>query len=135
MDIRYQDHLIVAGGENAEYRNIADINILDLTIKKWNKSEPLSNIHTYHIVIYNETMYLVGEDTQTVLRAHVPTLISGAKSGVWETLPNTPYLTHLPSPLATTSLLWGVGTCQIGTVISPIVFKCMIHQQPVDKSQ
>ena len=45
----------------------------------------------YYTVLIEDTIYLVGWDTQTVLRAHVPTLISGAESSVWETLPDTKY--------------------------------------------
>ena len=106
--IGYQDHLIVAGGENAEYKAIADVNILDVAIKKWNRSEPLPNTGIYLTVIYNKTMYLVGQDTQTFLRAHVPTLISGAnKSGVWETLQNTPYYDSRPITIGNT--LFTVG--------------------------
>ena len=36
-------------------------------------------------------MYLVGRDNQLVLRAHVPTLASGVKSGVWDVLPPVSY--------------------------------------------
>ena len=94
--IGYQDHLIVAGGYNSggynsEYNRIPDVNILDTTSNKWKTAQPLPSTDRYYTVLIQDTLYLVGWDTLTVLRAHVPTLISGAKSGVWETLPNAPY--------------------------------------------
>ena len=49
-------------------------------------------------------MYLVGQDTRS---AHVPTLISGAKSSVWETLPYTPFYHSSPVIIGNTLLTVG----------------------------
>ena len=89
--IGYKDHLIVAGGCNSHNNRIPAVNILDTTSNEWKTAQPLPSIDYYYTVLIKDTMYLVGWDTQTVLRAHVPTLISGAESGVWETLPDTKY--------------------------------------------
>ena len=106
--IGYQDHLIVAGGWNDDLNQIIDVNILDTTTNKWNKNDPLPSTDTYHTLLHKDTMYLVGQDTRTVLRAHVPTLISGAnKSGVWETLPNTLYYDSTPVTIGNTLLVVG----------------------------
>ena len=105
--IGYQDHLIVAGGYNIENNTIPDVNILDTTSNKWKTAQPLPNTDEYCSVLIEDTMYLIGQDTQTVLRAHVPTLISGAKSGVWETLPNTPYYNSSPVTIGNTLLTVG----------------------------
>ena len=58
-------------------------------------------------MLIEDTLYLVGQDTQTVLRAHVPTLISGAESGVWETLPNAPCSDSFPVAIGNTLLTVG----------------------------
>ena len=89
--IGYKDHLIVAGGRNSDGNTIPDVNILDTTSNKWKTAQPLPSTESYYTVLIEDTQYLVGRITRTVLRAHVPTLLSGAKSGVWETLPNAPY--------------------------------------------
>ena len=100
--IGYQDHLIVADNDR-----IPDVNILDTTSNKWKTAQPLPSTDYYHTVLTEDTLYLVGWNTQTVLRAHVPTLISGAKSGVWETLPNTPYYWSSPVTIGNTLLTMG----------------------------
>ena len=104
--IEYQDHLIVAGG------GIPDVNILDTISNKWKTAQPLPSTGNYYAALIEDTMYLVGRDTPTVLRAHVPTLISGAESGVWETLPNTPY--RCSSPVAFNNTLLTVGGSRDG---------------------
>ena len=105
--IGYQDHLIVAGGCNSEDNRIPDVNILDTTSNKWKTAQPLPSTDYYYTVLIEDTLYLVGQDTQTLLRAHVPTLISGAKSGVWETLPNAPYYRSSPVTIGNTLLTVG----------------------------
>ena len=105
--IGYQDHLIVAGGWNSVHNRIPDVNILDTTSNKWKTAQPLPNTDGYYTVLIEDTLYLVGQRTQTVLQAHVPTLISGAESRVWETLPNTPY--YRSSPVAIGNNLLTVG--------------------------
>ena len=62
---------------------------------------------TCYTVLIEDTLYLVGQQTQTILRAHVPTLISGAKSGGWETLPKTPYYWSIPVTTSNTLLTVG----------------------------
>ena len=105
--IGYQDHLIVAGGQNSEKNRVPDVNILDTTSNTWKTAQPLPSTDFYYTVLIDDTMYLVGLDTQTVLQAHVPTLISGAKFGVWETLPNTPYYHSSPVTIGNTLLTVG----------------------------
>ena len=105
--IGYQDHLIVAGGSNSEGNRIPDVNILDTTSNKWKTAQPLPSKDDYYTVLIGDTLYLVGQYTQTVLRAHVPTLISGAKSDVWETLPNAPYYDSSPVTIDNTLLTVG----------------------------
>ena len=103
--IGYQDHLIVAGGYN--YNRIPDVNILDTTSNKWKTAQPLPRTEHYYTVLIEDTMYLVGHDTRAVLRAHVPTLISGDESGVWETIPNTTYYDSSPVTIGNTLLTVG----------------------------
>ena len=100
--IGYGDHLIVAGGECSDTNNwIPDVYILDIHSNKWIlTSEQLpSPLGYYRMVLSADTLYLTlqfgskdqSSDEKTVLRAHVPTLISGVMSGVWETFANIPY--------------------------------------------
>ena len=105
--IGYQDHLIVAGGRNSVHNTIPDVNILDTTSNKWKTAQPLPSTDRYYTVLIEDSLYLVGQGTETVIRAHVPTLIPGAKSGVWETLPNAPY--YWLSPVAIGNTLLTVG--------------------------
>ena len=105
--IGYQDHLIVAGGVNSKGNRLPDVNILDTTSNKWKTAQPLPSTDYYYTVLIEDTLYLVGQDLKTALRAHVPTLISGAKSGVWEALPNAP--SYLSSPVTFGNTLLTVG--------------------------
>ena len=105
----YQNHLIVAGGRNSKNNRIPDVNILDTTSHKWKTAQPLPSTDHYCTVLIEDTLYLVGQWTQTALRAHVPTLVSGAKSGVWETLPNAPY--YWSSSVTVGNTLLTVGGC------------------------
>ena len=101
----YQDHLIVAGGQTASY--IPDVNILNTASNQWISAQPLPSMGSYNITLIQDTVYLVGKYDKTVLQAHVPTLISGAKSGVWGTLPNTPYYCSSPINIGNTFLTVG----------------------------
>ena len=103
----YQDYLIVAGGQNSEGNRIPDANILDTTSNKWKTAQPLPDTDLYYTVLTEDTLYLVGQFSQTVLRAHVSTLISGAQSGVWESLPNAPYNDSSPVTIGNTLLTVG----------------------------
>ena len=105
--IVYQDHLIVAGGRSSKNNRIPDVDILGTASNKWKTAQPLPNTDNYCTVLIEDTLYLVGQDTQTVLRAHVPTLVSGAKSGVWETLPNAPCYRSSPVTIGNTLLTVG----------------------------
>ena len=105
--IGYQDHLIVAGGQTATADYIPDVNILNTASNQWISAQPLPSTGYYNTTLIQDTVYLVGQYHKTVLRAHVPTLISGAKSGVWETLPNTPY--YFSSPVTIGNTLLTVG--------------------------
>ena len=105
--IGHQDHLIVAGGRNSEGNRIPDVNVLDTTSNKWKTAQPLPSTDSYNTVLIEDTLYLVGRYTQTVLRAHVPTFISRAKSRVWETVPNTPYYWSSPVTIGNTLLTVG----------------------------
>ena len=104
--IGYQDYLIVGGGVTANNR-VPDVNILDTTSNKWKAARPLPSTDRYYTVLIEDTLYLVGQKTQTVLRAHVPTLISGAKSDVWETLSNVPCSDSSPVTIGNTLLTVG----------------------------
>ena len=99
--IGYQDHLIVAGGTGSSGDYIPDVNILNTVSKKWTRAQPLprtadkyTRYCLYNTVLIEDNMHLL--DIRNVLRANVPTLISGAKSGVWETLPNIPHRCFSP---------------------------------------
>ena len=105
--IGYQDHLIVAGGRNSEGNRLSDVNILDTTSNKWKTAQPLPSTDDYSTLLIKDTIYLVGQKNQTVLRAHVPTLVSGAESGVWETIPNTPFYRSTPVTVCNTLLTVG----------------------------
>ena len=102
----YQDHLITAGGQvSSDY--MPDVQILNTASNQWTTAQPLPKTDRYYTVLIQDTIYLVGQYTRAVLRAHVPTLISGAKSGVWETLPNAPY--YHSSPVTIDNTLLTVG--------------------------
>ena len=111
--IGYQDHLIVAGGYNSENNRLPDVNIL-ATSNKWKTAQPLPSTDDYHTVLIEDTLYLVGQDLKTALRAHVPTLISGAKSGVWEALPNAPSYSSSPVTFGNTLLTVGGSDKPLG---------------------
>ena len=100
--VGYQNHLVVFGGLEE------DVNILDTASNEWSTTQSLpSSNYYYHTVLIEDNMYVVYLSTKTVLRAHMPTLISGAKSGVWETLPNTPF--EFSSPVTISNVLLTVG--------------------------
>ena len=98
----HHDHLIIAGGNTS-----TDVNILDTFNNKWKTAQPLPSTASYRGVIAKDTMYLVGWDNQAVLQAHVPALISGAKSGVWGTVTNAPYYWSSPVTIGNTFLTVG----------------------------
>ena len=94
--IEYQDHLIITGGRNYADRTVIDVNILDAVSNKWKTAQPGADKKLFsrtliRCVVSEHTIYLQEYGENQVLRAHLPTLVSGAKSGVWEPLTNTPY--------------------------------------------
>ena len=103
----YQDHLIVAGGLTSSQEWTANVNILDSTSNRWTPVAPVPNADSYFTVMVRDTVYLVGRDTQTLLRAPVVGLMLGAKSGVWEELTDTPY--SYSSPVAIGNTLLTIG--------------------------
>ena len=117
--IGYGDHLIVASGYNSEHSIISNVNILHTTSTKWLTAESLPSTDYYDTDVYKpvvieDSLYLLGYDTTTLLRAHIPTLISRASSAipsayqhVWESLPNTPF--YRSSPVAVDNMLLAVG--------------------------
>ena len=102
----FQSYLIVAGGSGSSGYT-PEVNILNTISDKWTSAQPLPRTDYYNAVLFQDTIYLVAKYSQTVLRAHVPTLISGAESGVWEILPNTPF--YRSSPVTIDDTLLTVG--------------------------
>ena len=107
--VGYQDHLIVVSGRKSS-GYIPDVNILNTVGNQWISAQPLPStdiVLVVSTVLVQDTIYLVAKYSQTVLRAHMPTLISGAKSGVWEILQNTPYYRSFPVTIDNTLLTVG----------------------------
>ena len=104
--VEYQNHLIVIGGLDSNGTKIADVNILN-TSNKWITAEPLPRTDYYSTCLIGDTLYLVGQYTKEVFRAHVPSLISRASSGVWESVASVPF--YESSPIAIGNTLLTVG--------------------------
>ena len=97
--IGYQDHLIVAGGYNSEGGGMLEVNILDVRSNGWITAKPLPKLVPNCVycgpctMLIEDTLYVVGHPGSTLVREHVPTLVSIAKSAtkvdtfVWERLP------------------------------------------------
>ena len=102
--VGYQDHLIVVGGCNSYKDRVPNVNILDITGKKWNSSQSFYTclLDRYHIVLTEDSVYLVGRQ-RVILQASIFRLLSGAKSGVWRIIYTLAMTTHLLSLLATPS--------------------------------
>ncbi len=105
--VEYQDHLIVAGGGDSFNIKTTDVNILDTTTNKWTTAQPFPNADDYNPCLIGDTLYLVGRDTKQVFRADVPSLISQASSGVWETVASVHY--YRSSPVIVHNTLLSVG--------------------------
>ncbi len=103
--VEYQNHLIVIGRCDSNAR-IADVNILN-TSNKWITAKPLPSTGDYSTCLIGDTLYLVGQRTKEVFRAHVPSLISRASSGVWESVASVPF--YWSSPIAIGNTLLTVG--------------------------
>ncbi len=99
----YQDNLIVISGLDSNETWIADVNILD-TSNKWIAAEPLPYTNVYRSGLIGDTLCLVGQCTKELFRAHVPSLISRASSGVWESVASVPFYRSSPIAIANTLL-------------------------------
>ncbi len=102
----YQNNLIVFGGCDSNDTRIGDVNILN-TSNKWIAAEPLPSTDAYRTCLIGDTLYLVGQGAKEVFRAHVPSLISRASSGVWESVASVPF--YRSSPIAIGNTLLTVG--------------------------
>ncbi len=116
--VEYQNHLIVIGGYDSNDTRIADVNILN-TSNKWITAEPLPRTDDYSTCLIGDTLYLVGQDTKEVFRAHVPSLISRASSGVWESVASVPFDHSSPIAIGNTLLTVG-GSEGLGIATSSI---------------
>ena len=114
--IGYHDYLVIAGGWNTQGAILPDVSILDTATNSWRTAEPLPyttvgysrDLDQYHSVLLGDSVYLVGQDTQAVLRAHLPTLVSGASPvTIWESF--LPSLYCHSSPIAIGNTLLTVG--------------------------
>ncbi len=103
----YESHLIVIGGCDSNDTRRADVIILNTIINKWITFQPLPSTDEYRTCLIGDTLYLVGQDTKEVFRAHVPSLISRAGSGVWESVARVPF--YRSSPVAISNTLLTVG--------------------------
>ncbi len=103
----YQNHLIVIGGYDSNFTTIADVNILNTTSNKWITAEPLPSTDHYKTCLIGDTWCLVGQGTKEVFRAHVPSLVSRASSGVWESVANVPFYWSSPIAIGNTLLTGG----------------------------
>ncbi len=104
--VEYQNHLIIIGGHDSNGARIADVNILN-TSNKWITAEPLPSTDDYSKCLIGDTLYLVGQVTKEVFRAHVPSLISRASSGVWESVASVPVYRSSPISIGNTLLTMG----------------------------
>ncbi len=105
--VGYHDHLIVIGGCDSNHMDVADVNILSTTSNKWITAEPLPSVDVYRTCLIEDTLYLVGQTTNKAFRTHVPSLISRARSGVWESIARLPF--DWSSPIAVGNSLLIVG--------------------------
>ena len=103
----YQEHLIVTGGHNESEDSITDVNILNINSSRWLSAQPLPSGGAYRTVVIGDTVYFIGRYHKTVLSANIPTLISGAKSGVWKSLPDVPYYRSSPIIIGNSLLVAG----------------------------
>ncbi|XP_064398987.1 kelch-like protein 28 [Halichondria panicea] len=103
----YQNHLIIIGGYDLTGANIADVKILG-TNNKWITAKRLPRTRDNYITcIIGNIMYIVGQTTKKVFRIHLPSLISRASSGVWESVASVPF--YWSSPIAIGNTLLAVG--------------------------
>ncbi len=116
--VEYQNHLIIISGCDSNGTRIADVNILN-TSNKWITAELISpSTDVCSTCLIGDTLYLVGQYTKQVFRAHVPSLISRASSGVWESVAKVPF--YESSPIAIGNTLLTVGGRDVVKAISSI---------------
>ncbi len=116
--VEYQNHLIFIGERDSNDTRIVDVNILN-TSNEWITAEPLpSTDRHYSTCLIGDTLYLVGQVTKEVFRAHVPSLISRASSGVWESVASVPF--YFSSPIAIGNTLLTMGGSEKGNDTSSI---------------
>ncbi len=95
------------------------MNILN-TSNKWITAEPLPRTDdVYSTCLIGDTLYLVRQYTKEVFRAHVPSLISRASSGVWESVASVPVYRSSPIAIGNTLLTVG-GSEGLGDATSSI---------------
>ena len=104
--VEYQNHLIIIDRYDSNDTRIADVNILN-TSNKWITAEPFPRTDRYSTCLIGDTLYRVGQYPKEVFRAHVPSLISRASSGVWEYVASMPF--YRSSPIAIGNTLLTVG--------------------------
>ncbi len=104
--VEYQNHLIVIGGRDSKSTRITDVNILN-TSNKWITAKPLPPTDDYSTCLIGDTLYFIGKVTKQVFRAHVPSLISRASSGVWESVARVPIYWSSPIAIGNTFLIVG----------------------------
>ena len=114
--VDYQNHVIVTSGRDSNGTLIADMNILN-TSNKWITAEPLPSTGLYSTCLIGDTLYLVHQCTKEVFRAHVPSLISRASSGVWESVVRVPFYWSSPITIGNTLLTVG-GSKEPGNISS-----------------
>ncbi len=105
--VGYNSHLIVAGGHNSTNSKVLNVHTLDMSSYKWISTEPLPSTDSCNMVTIDDSVYLIGQETRTVLRAQLPNVTSGVTSGVWETLSNVPF--YYSSPIVHGNTLLTVG--------------------------
>lgn len=106
--VGFENYLIVAGGHTSLTNSrVPNVNTLNMSGCRWIASEPLPSTDCCKMVIIDNTVYLVGQETRTVMCANLKTLMSGVTSGVWEILPNVPF--YYSSPIAVGNSLLVVG--------------------------
>ena len=96
------------------------MNILNSS-NKWITAEPLPCTDSYYSTcLIGDTLYLVGEVTKEVFRVHVPSLISRASSGVWESVASEPFYQLSPIAIGNTLLTVGGNKALGGNATSSI---------------
>ena len=102
--IEYQKQLIVAGGRNDKNIRMCNVCILSTNLNRWITAQPRADY--YQTIVINDTLYLVGQETQSVLLGHVPVHLSPS-SMQWEDLTKTKCTCSSPITIGATLLTVG----------------------------